>query len=346
MILYTQSERRTCNSLIVLIDLANEPVSIVSIDRVIKSLPTNPTEYKDEAWQEGSYCAQLANKVEARQESLSPEQWGDLKMATQYMFGSWPALDERPRTSIAMTWAGMADRFLFSPYNELFCSGKCTFTPEMTTHEGKIIICDFPLLECGHETGRTVNVLMKLAFQRAWLRRNLNDSPNLCFLWQDEAQYFLTRRDNFFQQTCRGSRIANVLLTQNILNISEELGEMQPGSRTKSLLGNLGTKIFHQQNDTETNQYASDQIGREYRYLDNYSGGGSTDSNQSHFSSGGSRQLAHILEPIEFTRLLKPDAVNPLAAAIVYQSGKTFNGTKTKQRPEGKNYLTVHFTRE
>jgi hypothetical protein len=342
---FERATEQLMRNVIVLIDLANEPVSIVSIDRVIKSLPTNPAEYKDEVWQESSHCAQLVNKVEARQESLSPEQWSDLKMATQYMFGSWPALDERPRTSIAMTWAGMADRFLFSPYNQLFCSGTCTFTPEMTTHDGKIIICDFPLLECGHETGRTVNVLMKLAFQRAWLRRNLNDSPNLCFLWQDEAQYFLTRRDNFAQQTFRGYRVANILLTQNILNISEELGETQPGSRTKSLLGNIGTKIFHQQNDTETNQYASDQIGREYRYIDNFSGGGSTENNQTHFSSGGSRQLAHILEPIEFTRLTKPDADNPLAQAIVYQSGKTFNATKSERNAKGSNYLSVFFSR-
>src|SRR5580704_5808178 len=73
---------------------------------------------------------------------------------------------------------------------------------------------------------------------------------------QDEFQYFVTRRDNFFQQTCRGSRVAVVCLTQNILNLSEELGEAQPGSKTKSFLGNLGLKIFLQQNETETCNYA------------------------------------------------------------------------------------------
>jgi hypothetical protein len=33
-------------------------------------------------------------------------------------------------------------------------------------------------------------------------------------------------------------------MTQNILNLSEELGEQQPGSKTKSFLANLGTKYF------------------------------------------------------------------------------------------------------
>ena len=64
-------------------------------------------------------------------------------------------------------------------------------------------------------------------------------------------QYFISRRDNFFQQTCRGSRVAVVCLTQNILNLSEELGEAQPGSKTKSFCGNLAIKIAHQQNEHE-----------------------------------------------------------------------------------------------
>ena len=67
-----------------------------------------------------------------------------------------------------------------------------------------------------------------------------DESPNPVFLWQDEFQYFVTRRDNFFQQTCRGSRVAVVCLTQNILNLAEELGEDQPGSKTKSFLRQSG----------------------------------------------------------------------------------------------------------
>src|SRR5277367_3919969 len=134
-----------------------------------------------------------------------------------------------------------------------------------------------------------INVILKLIFQRAWLRRKLAESPNPVFLWQDEFQYFVTRRDNFFQQTCRGSRIAVVCLTQNILNLSEILGEPQPGSKTKSFLGNLGLKIFLQQNETETCNYAADQIGREYRYLDSYNAGG--DQRHMHAGVSGSKQL-------------------------------------------------------
>jgi type IV secretory pathway TraG/TraD family ATPase VirD4 len=167
------------------------------------------------------------------------------------------------------------------------------------------------------------------------------------FLWQDEFQYFATpRSDNFFQQTCRGSRVTVVCLTQNILNLAEELGEAQPGSKTKSFLGNLAIKIFHQQNESETCSYAADQIGKEYRYIDNFNAGSGGESGQPHTSVGASRQLAYLKEPIEFTRLVKPDFANPLAEGVVYLSGKTFRTTQTKQNPKGRNYLSVHFSRE
>ncbi len=327
-----------------LLDLAGEPVSIVNIDRVIKSLPTRINEHEDTAWQKKSYCAQLIDKVRARQDTLTPDQWSDLDVATQFAFQQWPSFDERPRSSLEMTWGGMADRYLFTPYSTILCGGKCTFTPEMTTYDGKIVICDWPMLQYGPQTGRSINVILKLIFQRAWLRRDLTESANPIYLWQDEGQYFLTRRDNFFQQTCRASRAINVILTQNILNISEEFSEAQPGSKTKSFLGNLGIKIFHQQNETETCQYAADQIGKAYRYIDSFNTS-ANEQNQSHTGMGGSRQLTHIIEPIEFTRLAKPDSDSPLSQAIVYQSGKTFNATQTERNPKGSNYLSVYFSR-
>lgn len=342
---WERGNEQLMRNVIKLLDLAGEPISIVNIDRVIKSLPSRPDEHEEEAWQREAYCAQLINQVRARQQTLTRDQWSDLEFATQYIFKKWPAFDERPRSSLEMTWSGMADKFLFNPFNRLFCSGECSFTPEMTMFDHKIIICDFPMLEYGHETGRLINVLLKLVFQRAWLRRDLSESPNPVLLWQDEFQYFVTRRDNFFQETCRGSRVAVVCLTQNILAVSEALGETHPGSKTKSLLGNFATKVFLQQNETESCTYAAEQVGKAYRYVQNYNASAG-DQGNAHASVGGSHQLAYIVEPVEFTRLAKPDATNPLAESILYQSGRTFNATKTDRNPQGQNFLRVAFTRE
>jgi hypothetical protein len=332
-------------NVLTLLDLAGEPISIASIDRVIKSLPMRPGEVDEESWQTQSYCAQLINATRKRKDSLTADQWSDLNFAMEFLCKAWPAFDERPRSSLAMTWSGMADQFLFNPLNRLFCTGKCSFSPEMTTHNSAIILCDFPMLEHGQHTGRLINAILKLTFQRAWLRRKISESPNPVFLWQDEFHYFVSKFDNFFQTTCRSSRVAVVCLTQNILNLAEELGEQQPGSKTKSFLGNLGTKIFLQQNDVETCNYAADQIGKEYSYLDSYNAG-SSQRNESHSSVGGSKQLVHIVDPIAFQRLAKPTSTNPYAQGIVYRGGETFNATKSEQNPKGRNYLSVYFSRE
>jgi hypothetical protein len=99
----------------------------------------------------------------------------------------------------------------------------------------------------------------------------------------------------------------------------------------------------HQQNEPDTATFMADIIGKEYRFLDSFHAGA---GERAHTSVGGSQQPVHIIEPIEFSRLQKPDSVNPYSEAIVYQSGKTFNATKTERNPKGRNYLRVLFSRE
>jgi hypothetical protein len=122
------------------------------------------------------------------------------------------------------------------------------------------------------------------------------------------------------------------------------LGRTLPAPRRNHFLGNLGIKVFHQQNDIETSTYASDQIGSEYSFLSSFSA--SSGVERSNSSVGGAQHLKRLIEPIALTRLLKPTGANPYAQAIVYQSGKTFNASKTERNPEGSNYLSVFFSRE
>jgi hypothetical protein len=317
--------------------LAGERVSIANLDSTFKSFPTDLNRESDKQWKADHRVGQMIDIINANRAQLTPDQLSDLDIVGTYIFDHWPSFDPRPRSSVEMTWSGMADKFLFNPYNRIFSSGKCDFTPEDTTHRNKIIICDWPMLKVGHETGRTINIISKLIFQRAWLRRDLNESPNPCLLSQDEMQYFIVPKwDNFFQQTCRGSRIANLCLTQNISNISEAFGEEYIGSKTKSFLGNFGTKIFLQQNEIDTCTYAADQIGKHWVYVDSWGAGSNEGHTHTHFT--GNKQLVHIVEPLEFQKLKKPDGQNPLAEAIVYKSGETFKANK--------NYLRVHFSRE
>jgi hypothetical protein len=342
---FEQAVEELMRTVLVLLSLAGERISITSIHKVIVSLPVEVAQIEDAEWQ-SSTCGKLITQLRERKSTFTASQWDDLDNAIVFALKKWPELDPRTRGNIESTWSGMASRFLYDPFRRMFCSGSYSFTPEQTTHERKIIIVDMPVLEVGREVSRLCQILVKIIFQRSWLKHQY--VPGCCngaFLFQDEFSLLMHRHENHFHQVCRGSAIATVCLTPNILNIAaEEFGEQKPGAKTLGFLGNLSVKIFHQQNDIETCSYAADQIGKEYRYLDSYNAGG--DQHHTHTGISGSKQLTHIIEPIEFSRLQKPDGANPYGAAIVYCGGKTFNATKTEKDPNGRNYLRVLFSRD
>jgi hypothetical protein len=153
------------------------------------------------------------------------------------------------------------------------------------------------------------------------------------------------RDEQHFHTVCRGSAVAPICACQNILTLAaEEFGEQMPGSRTFGFLGLFGVKFFLANNEVQTNQYAADQIGKVYQYIEGWNAG--ENGAHSHLGLSAHKQLTHLIDPIEFTRLARPDGENPLAEAICYINGRSFNATKTANRPQGLPYLRVHFSRE
>ena len=343
---FEQAVEELLRAALVVISNAGEAISITAIHKIVTSLPYERDQIDDPAWQASSECARVIAKLRERRDKFSASQWDDLDIAIVYLLEKWPGLDPRTRSNIESTWSGMGSKFTYSPFRELFCSGRFDFSPEQVTHERKIVIVDMPVLEYGRETSRLCQVLIKILFQRSWLRHQYK--PGCCngaFLFQDEFALLMHRHEQQFHMVCRSSAVAPICILPNILNMAaEEFGEQQPGSKTLGFLGLLAVKIFHANNETQTNQYSADQIGREYRFLAGWNAGGS--EAQQHAGVSGTKQLVHILEPLEFQRLMKPDGENPMAEAVVYMSGRSFEATKTKTRPQGLPYLRVHFSRE
>jgi len=335
-------------SVLILLSLAGKAISIISIHEVIESLPQSPEQADDENWGKTAKCSVLLTEIKKRRSTLKETEWKDLDYASEFLLERWPNFDVKPRSSVEFTWVGMAHKFLFGKLRDCFSSGRCTFAPEMAAIQGKWIVVDFPMLQYGIETGRFINILLKECFSRGWLRRDLRQSRTLLVLWQDEFQAFLSPKsiDLLFAQTARESIITNVCLTQNILGVAEALGEPEPGSKTKGYLGNLANHFYLQQNEVTSATYASEKIGKHYRYLENFNASSTQFEQQQQASVGGSQQLVYKVEPSEFSRLIKPDNTQPCAEAIVYQGGKHFNATKTPRNPEGTNYLRVAFSRD
>jgi type IV secretory pathway TraG/TraD family ATPase VirD4 len=343
---FEQAVEELMRAVLVVLANAGEPISITSMHNVVSSLPIQPEQLDNPEWQATSECSRLISRLKERKNSFSKSQWEDLDIAIVYLLEKWPNLDTRTRSNIESTWSGMASKFTYSPFREMFCSGRFDFTPEQLTHERKILIVDMPVLEYGRQTSRICQILIKLVFQRAWLRHQYK--PGCCngaFLFQDEFSFLMHRNESHFHSVCRGSGIAPICACQNILSIAaEEFGEQEPGAKTLGFLGLFAVKFFMANNETMTNNYAADQIGKQYRDVSGWNAG--EGQSHSHFGVSANQQLTHLIEPIEFTRLMKPDGENPLAEAICYMSGRSFNATKTQQRPQGLPYLRVHFSRD
>ena len=203
-----------------LIRLAKAPLSIVNVAKAIQSYPKETGEEDTPEWTNKSFTASLIKTIEARQSELSEIDWQDLTVATAFVFGTWPAYDPRPRGSIEMTFLGMADRFLFSPWREMFSSGVYDFTPEQITHENMILIIDIPVLQYGRDTSRLMQMIVKLACQRSWISHAYK--PGCCngaMLVQDEFQTLFSKFETHFVQVCRYSAIIPLYATQTILNV-------------------------------------------------------------------------------------------------------------------------------
>jgi hypothetical protein len=331
---------------LVVLSNAGELISITSLHRLISSLPQEEGIADTEEWQKSSECARILEQLKSRYATLSVSSKDDLDIAVVHLLSKWASLDYRTRSNIESTFSGMSSRFVYDPFRSLFCSGRYDFTPEQITHEGKILIVDMPALEYGRQTSRICQVLIKLIFQRAWLRHQY--TPGCCngaVLFQDEFPFLMHRDESHFHTVCRGSAIAPICACQNILTLaSEEFGEDTPGAKTLGFLGLFGTKVFMANNEMQSNNFAADQIGREWRFIEGWNAG-EGQHGSSHLGVTGGKQLVHLVDPIEFTRLMRPDGENPLAEGILHMNGRSFNATKTQNRPQGLPYLRVHFSR-
>ena len=151
-------------------------------------------------------------------------------------------------------------------------------------------------------------------------------------MWIDEAQYFLNEHDARFQTTARSSRACTVLITQNISNYYAAIGGANPKDKVNSLLGNLATKIFHGNNDSVTNNWAAETIGKTFRTST------STSTNTESLSGNTtmSESLHYQIEPQQFTILKGGGVENHCKVeAIVTVAGKLWSN--------GKNFIKTEF---
>jgi hypothetical protein len=269
---------------------------------------------------------------------LAPRDRHDLAAVIRYFKGEWATMAERTQASVRMNITAILDPLARGIGHELFCR-HTTLTPE-EARKGSILIIDLPV-KVYNELGRFAAVIWKYLFQCASEREVTVDATRPLFLFADEAQFFITSKDAEFQTTARSSRTATVYLTQNLPNLLAELGGSGRGkARVDSLLGNLQTKLWHQNSDPETNRWAAEIITKGKTTRTSTNAGFSFGSGDG--GSGGSSEqelIDYEVQPREFLKLAKggPD-YDAIVTAVLFQGGREF--------PNGRHWMPVGFDQQ
>ena len=339
--------RRACFQLIRnsvdLLIMAKDRLTVADLYRIVVTAPTSFATLDSEKWLRSSFCYHCLQEADRRPKT--PIQHHDYDLVGDYFLKEFPGLSERTRSVICSTFTSMIDTLHRGVLSELFCTDT-SLTPE-AIEDGAIVLIDLPVKEFG-AVGQFSQVLWKTSFQRSIERRDVVQNPRPVFLWADEAQYFVTSPfDMQFQTTCRASRVATVLLTQNISNVYAALGGSDTGkAEADSLFGNLNAKVFHANTDPVTNEWAALQVGRTRQWLTNATSHyAPADTPFSLFgqhpepsmAAGITETIDFELPPNRFVTLRRGGPANRwLVDAIVLQGGRRFHKT-------GKTWMPVTF---
>lgn len=294
---------------------------------VLMNAPRSRGEAESEEWWRTSVCAQVldeANRVTT--ETGDAEAQADFHGHRDYWLIEFPALAERTRSIVTMSFSMLVQPFTLRPLRRLLAD-KTTIKPE-DTFDGKIIIVDLPVQQYGL-AGRIANLIWKYCFQQAVMRRGGGQDQDKrtrpVFLWADEAQNFVTEQDSVYQAVARSARGCTVYLTQNREMLRRVLGS---DDRVDSLLGNLQSKWFCQ-NAGSTNEWAAKLLGERWVKVETTSTGAGSGGQQggTHVNVGSSEapQRRLYVEPSRFTTLKRGGPHNGYKVeAVLYNGGQQY----------------------
>lgn len=337
---WSNSLRRAVNRTIDLLKIAGEELSIVNMVELMGLAPHGEKLTKFLALKTDAELDKWAKKdfffrclVQADKNAETEQMLRDFGLVKSYFLRDFANLDDKIRSTIQEMLLGFCEPFLSGILNDHFVKDT-NLLPEIT-FEGKIIVLDFSVKEY-MVSGIYAQCLYKYLWQQAVERRPVTDATAPVFLWQDESQYFVNEYDTIFQTTARSSKACTVLLTQNISNYYAQMGGQESKPKVDSLLGNLATKIFHGNNDAETNEWASRVLGNDIIALEGGSYQVSAFNATASHGENYSMQLMPQILPVEFTTLKSGGEENNFEVqGIITLSGRRWSN--------GKNYRRVAF---
>jgi len=311
--------------------LAGETLTVDNLSRFIALAPRVPFKEASNGWRKipffGSILARGAQQTD-------PEAKRVYRRIFDYWTKEFPSYADATRSSITLGFTSMAD-ILGSRGIHKLIGEHTTLTPEAIL-SGRIVVVDLPIKDFG-TGGLLVQAAWKHLLQMAVERRAradndahrypmyhpqanqppipLNPAPGTgdrrtpVFLWEDEGQFFFSAHDINFQATCRESRAAHVVISQNLHNFFQLGHNSHAVEGTFSL---MNTQVFHCNGDMMTNQWASQKIGQEMKLRLGFSTAPEPPEKgfwdffkpaASRTTTSSSKQWEPIVRPEEFFRL-------------------------------------------
>jgi hypothetical protein len=310
--------------------LAGLPLSIQLLRDIQKSAPTNREELGSETWKAKSVLLACLKRAEKRVDAGEVAEQ-DLTRVLDYWMKDYFNLDPKPRSSIDVMFAKLADNYSRDPIRTLLTT-TTNVTPEDAMN-GKIIVLSLPTRKY-FEPGRLAQFHFKYSFQRSMLSRAMSADTRPVCLWCDEAHNFIADFDPEYQAEVRSFRGVTVYLEQGISGYEIALGARSEKA-VDSFLTNLATKLFFQNSSPENNRFAAEVIGRSI--IEREGGSGGTGPSGSQAGSSWQEAMDYQVQPREFSELKTGGYEHGgLVEAIVYKRGTIFKAT-------GKNFLKATF---
>ncbi|WFE92644.1 hypothetical protein K1718_27345 (plasmid) [Roseibium porphyridii] len=256
---WEKSTRLLLTQAIDLLYAATGRVRLPEVLEFINTAPKNPDQLNDPNWQK-YFFAKTVEKLKTSQIPY-PLDREERQRLLNYWLVSFPQMDDRTRSNMITTLETDFNMLQRGQMRKLFCTAT-NLVPEMT-FDGKVVLLDFPVAGDWNETGVMAQMIFKYAWMRSVNRRDKNAPMRPVMNFSDEGQIFLSSFDAVFQGLCRKNKCATVLLTQNLPTFYSRIGGDDPENTVKSMLGNLKTKIFHNNDCTTTNDWATQIIGKE-----------------------------------------------------------------------------------
>jgi hypothetical protein len=241
----------------------------------------------------------------------------EYREAYSFFFEDFKNLAEKTRSIIVAMFGSLVEPLCQYPLKNVF--GDLSSVRPSDAFQGKIIVVNIPIHEY-RKAGTLCQLIWKINFMNAVTGRV--DAERPVFLWADESQYFIEKRDIQFMTTARSKRCSVVYLTQNISNYDSILTSQ---AETAAIVGSLNNRIYHQNNDPKTNEWASNSIGKikikRTSTTTHKSGSESKTVNEQH---------EHEVQERYFTSLKSGGKENQFSVeAVVHVPGKTFSNGRS-----------------